>query len=81
MSDPLAKKSRPIAAASAEGDLRVVTLPHLIALEIYSGRGRDRTDVIELLTRNPDAIDATREVCSRFGFAGPLEALLRDAGL
>jgi hypothetical protein len=34
--------------------LRVVDIPHLVALKLYAGGLRSRVDAIELLQRNPD---------------------------
>jgi aminoglycoside-2''-adenylyltransferase len=42
------------------GDLRYIALPALIELKIAAGRGRDDSDVIELLRTNPDQVDAIR---------------------
>lgn len=59
--------------------LRVVDLPHLIALKLYAGGRKSTTDVIELLERNPEADRAgIREVCERFGLREPLEAILSE---
>lgn len=62
--------------------LRVVTLPHLIALKLYAGGPKNRNDVIELLERNrPLDPGPIREVCARHGLAGNLEAILSELHL
>jgi len=40
--------------------LRYLTLPRLIELKVTAGRGRDESDVIELMRANPDQADAIR---------------------
>ncbi len=35
--------------------LRIVPLPHLVALKLYAGGTKSRADIVELLSRNPDA--------------------------
>ncbi len=45
--------------------LRVVDLPHLVALKLYAGGPKSRADVVELLERNPDVpVDVIRTVCA-----------------
>jgi hypothetical protein len=62
--------------------LRVVDLSHLIALKLYAGGSRSKTDVIELLERNLDAeLDEIRQVCGRFGLGAALDELLEDLQL
>lgn len=57
-----------VAKPPAEGSrLRVVPLPHLIALKLYAGGARSRDDVRALLANNPDAdLDEIREHCQRY---------------
>jgi len=45
--------------------LRVVTLPHLIALKLYAGGYKSRLDILELLDRNPGADRAAIEALAR----------------
>jgi hypothetical protein len=60
-------------------DLRVVDIPHLVALKLYSGGYKSRLDVLELLERNPDApLDPIREVCARFRLLGEWQQILRE---
>lgn len=68
-------------ATPIEGSsLRYVQLADLIALKLYTGALRDRADVVELLTRNPDADrDAIRAACAPFGLGESLEQLLLEA--
>ncbi len=59
--------------------LRVVRLPHLILFKLYAGGPSSRTDVLELLSRNPDvALDELRDLAARFRLGRRLEAWLRD---
>src|SRR5262249_28019619 len=59
--------------------LRVVTLPHLILFKLYSGGMKSKSDVLELLSRNPALdLDALRETCRRFRLDRRLDAWLRD---
>lgn len=59
--------------------IRVVGLPHLVALKLYAGGTKDRLDVIELLERN-EGVDRgpIRATCRKFGVGDALEALLRE---
>ena len=51
-----------------EAGLLVVDLEHLIALKLYAGGPKSRSDVIELLQRNPEAArEGIRAVCATFG--------------
>lgn len=60
-------------------DLRVVDLPHLIALKLYAGGARSRCDVLELLERNREVdLDSIRRVCERFDLGADLDSVLRD---
>lgn len=73
------KSARPIIAGRA---LRVVDLPHLIALKLYAGGAKSRLDVIELLERNASvAVGSLREVCGRFGLGADLERVLAELGM
>ena len=48
-------------------DLRVVDLPHLIALKLYAGGARSRGDVLELIERNREVDRSTIwRVCEQF---------------
>jgi hypothetical protein len=40
--------------------LRYITLPALIELKLAAGRGRDESDIIELIRANPDQIEIVR---------------------
>ena len=68
------------AAACIPGyDLPVVDVPHLVALKLYAGGPRNRSDVLELLERNRD-IDRSeiRRVCEQFNLTADLDDMLRD---
>jgi hypothetical protein len=57
--------------------LRVVGLPHLVALKLYAGGPKSHADVVELLRHNPDAdLEGVRAVCRRFHLDAALEKLL-----
>lgn len=62
-----------------EGSLRIVPLPHLIALKLYAGGMKSKADIVELLRCNP-TVDraAIRELCRRFRLRG-LEPLIGEA--
>jgi hypothetical protein len=62
-------------------ELKVVGIAHLVALKLYAGGARNRTDVMELLERNrPIDVIGLREVCGRFGLGLELDAVLRAIG-
>lgn len=59
--------------------LRVVTLAHLVVFKLYAGGRGDKNDVLELLSRNPEAdLNALRELCRRFGLDRRFEAWLGE---
>lgn len=59
--------------------LKLVPLPHLIALKLYAGGYKSKADIVELLLRNPDLdLDETHAVCRRYRLNG-LEELIREA--
>ena len=61
--------------------LRVVDLPHLVALKLYAGGYKSRLDVLALLERNPDLdLSETQQVCARFGLDEDLRAVLDELG-
>ena len=50
--------------------LKLVPLPHLIALKLYAGGYKSKADIIELLARNPDLdLDVVRTLCQQIGRA------------
>lgn len=59
--------------------LRVVSLPHLIVFKLYAGGPKSRSDVLELLRRNPgvDLADL-RARCRRFRLDRKLTSWLRE---
>jgi hypothetical protein len=74
---PLGREAIEHAMRNALGSLSVVDLAHLVALKLYAGGPQGKLDVIELLSRNPDAdVGAIRAVCKRFGLAGALDAVV-----
>jgi hypothetical protein len=59
--------------------LRIVPLPHLVALKLYAGGMKSRADIVELLSRNPDVDMAEiRELCDRWRLRG-LDGLIAEA--
>ncbi len=58
--------------------LKLVPLPHLVALKLYAGGMKSKADIVELLNRNPDAdLDDLRDVCKRYRLHG-LDELLAE---
>ena len=59
--------------------LKLVPLPHLIALKLYAGGTKSRADVLELLMRNPELdLAGLRELCQSYRLRG-LEELITEA--
>lgn len=59
--------------------LRIVPLPHLVALKLYAGGTKSRADIVEVLSRNPDADMARiRELCQGWRLCG-LDPLIEEA--
>ena len=60
-------------------ELRVVDLPHLIALKLYAGGARNRSDVLELLERNRGVGHSEiRRVCEQFHLGADIDEVLRN---
>jgi hypothetical protein len=61
--------------------LKIVPLPHLIALKLYAGGYKSKSDIVEVLSRNPDLdVAALRKLCRRYRLRG-LDKLIAEAGL
>lgn len=59
-------------------ELRLVPLAQLVALKLYAGGAGSKSDIVELLRRNPDTdLDAIRETCRRYRLTG-LDAILQE---
>jgi hypothetical protein len=59
--------------------LRIVPLPHLVALKLYAGGTKSRADIVELLARNRDAdLAAIRDLCRNWRLRG-LDPLIEEA--
>lgn len=59
--------------------LRIVPLPHLVALKLYAGGTKSRADIVELLSRNPEADMASiSDLCRGWRLRG-LEPLIEEA--
>lgn len=86
--NPLAPQRNPgaeaiqtaVAGIVAGTHLRVVDLPHLVALKLYAGGYKSRLDVLALLERNPriDREEVAR-VCERFGLGGDWSSILEHS--
>ncbi|WP_375756127.1 hypothetical protein [Corallococcus exercitus] len=63
--------------------LRVVDLPHLIALKLFAGGWKSKADVLELLERNRQHLNVAelRDVCARHGVGPALRSLLEELGI
>ena len=62
-----------------DSPLKIVPIPHLIALKLYAGGHKSKADIIELLVRNPDLeLDEVRSVCARYRLGG-LEELITES--
>jgi hypothetical protein len=60
--------------------LRLVPIPHLIALKLYAGGHKSKADIVELLARNPDLdLDEVRALCRRYRLPGIEELILERA--
>lgn len=58
--------------------LRLVPLPQLVALKLYAGGNKSKSDIVELLRRNPEAdLEEIRSVCREYRLRG-LDAALRE---
>lgn len=61
--------------------LKIVPLPHLIALKLYAGGHKSQADIVELLERNPELdLSAVRALCRKYRLQG-LEELIDEADL
>jgi hypothetical protein len=59
--------------------LKIVPIPHLIALKLYAGGHKSKADIIELLVRNPDLdLDEVRAVCARY-LLGGIDELIAES--
>lgn len=58
--------------------LRIVPLPHLVALKLSAGGAKSHADIVELLSHNPDAdMTAIRELCHGWRLRG-LDPLIEE---
>lgn len=59
--------------------LRIIPLPHLVALKLYAGGAKSRADIVELLSHNPDTdMAAIRDLCQHWRLDG-LDPLIEEA--
>lgn len=64
----------------AGSDLRLVPIAQLVALKLYAGGSGSKSDIVELLRRNPEVnIDDIRATCRKYRLRG-LDAVLKDLG-
>lgn len=69
-----------ILAVRPGSPLKIVPLPHLIALKLYAGGYKSKSDIVEVLSRNPDLdVAALRKLCRRYRLRG-LDPLIAEAG-
>ena len=59
--------------------LRIVPLPHLVALKLYAGGAKSRADIVELLSRNPEVDTAAIRALCRGWRLGGLDPLIDEA--
>jgi hypothetical protein len=59
--------------------LRIVPLPHLVALKLYAGGSKSRADIVELLSRNPEVDTAAIRTLCRGWRLGGLDPLIDEA--
>jgi hypothetical protein len=73
--DALAASTLVVHAGSA---LRIVPVPHLIALKLYAGGFKSKADIVELISRNPELdLNEVRDLCRRYRLSG-LDELLGE---
>ena len=59
-------------------ELRLVPITQLVALKLYAGGSGSKSDIVELLRRNPEIdLDETRNTCRRYRLRG-LDAALKE---
>jgi len=60
--------------------LRLVPLPQLVALKLYAGGIKSKADIVELLSRNPEAdMEFIRKTCRRYRLKG-LDEVIEEIG-
>lgn len=70
--------SDPILFIRPGSGLRIMPIPHLVALKLYAGDQKSRADILELLRRNPEEdIEAIRKICRKYRLRG-LERILKE---
>jgi len=73
--EALAQSTLVVHAGSA---LRIVPVPHLIALKLYAGGFKSKGDIVELIRCNPQLdLNEVRDLCQRYRLPD-MEDLLRD---
>jgi hypothetical protein len=59
--------------------LKLVPLPHLIALKLYAGGAKSKADILELLARNPELdMENLRKLCRSYRLSG-LDELVAES--
>ena len=60
--------------------LKIAPIPHLVALKLYAGGFKSKADIVELLSRNPEANrEKIRNLCRKYRLKGVDEVLADDA--
>jgi len=54
-----------------ESPLKIIPLPHLVALKLYAGGFKSKADIVEVLSLNPTAdLEAIEALCERYRVQG-----------
>ncbi|BCX48503.1 conserved hypothetical protein [Haloferula helveola] len=65
---------------SPSSPLRIIPIPQLVALKLYAGGLKSKSDILELLRRNPEIdVEEIRETCRRYRLEG-LDEILKELG-
>lgn len=76
---PAGKEAVETAKLVPELGLRVVDLPHLVALKLYAGGPQQWGDVYELLARHPEQdLEEIGSVCARVGLGSEWSEILKS---
>ncbi|MEX2607493.1 MAG: hypothetical protein WD708_09120 [Kiritimatiellia bacterium] len=60
--------------------LRILPLPHLVVLKLYAGGFKSKADIVEVLSRNPEAdLDAIEALCAQYRIGG-FKEIRRELG-
>lgn len=60
--------------------LKILPLPHLVVLKLYAGGFKSKADIVEVLSRNPEAdLDAIEALCEQYRIGG-FQEVRRELG-